>query len=390
LSRKPTRRAASIWATHDRDWRDPWQIVSHWQEAKRTSPELLRSHATPGWWEALGRSGITLVVSREYEHLLVAMTASAGGQRPLTSYFPMPHPSGIVFDRRRSVLHVASTRNPNQVYDLVPANLEKPAPLVPVRSRFFPGRLYMHDLALIGGRLYANAVGQNAVVRLHDDGRYMAEWWPRCIETDVGPAFGKNYIQLNSIGAGPSLARSYFSASADRLSSRRPSHKNFPVDGRGVIFSGRTRDVIARGLTRPHSVRLRDGQIWVDNSGYGEFGRVDDGQLTVIARLPGWTRGLCFVGDLAFIGTSRVIPRFRQYAPGLDVSRSVCGVHALDMRSGAVLGSITWSHGNQIFAIEAVPSTVTSGFPFIHGRRPADREKDLFYSFTATQVHGHD
>src|SRR5262249_14340443 len=162
-------------------------------------------------------------------------------------------------------------------------------------------------------------VGQNAIIRLYDDGRYERVWWPRCIETEAGPVIGQNHIQLNSIAAGKNLQNSYFSASAERLSARRPGHKNFPVDKRGVIFSGKTREPMARGLTRPHSARLHQGRVWVDNSGYGELGVAESGGFEPIVRLPGWTRGLCFHGQVAFVGTSRVIPRFQHYAPGLDV-----------------------------------------------------------------------
>src|SRR5207253_8648852 len=98
------------------------------------------------------------------------------------------------------------------------------------------------------------------------------------------------HTQLNSIAAGSDLKNSFFSASCDRISSRRPGHKNFPVDGRGVIFSGATREPMARGLTRPHSARLHERKVWVDNSGYGEFGFIEDEQLSVISKLPGWTR----------------------------------------------------------------------------------------------------
>jgi len=255
-------------------------------------------------------------------------------------------------------------------------------PLVPVRSRFYPGCLYLHDLALVGGRLHANAVGQNAVVRLDPDGGYERVWWPRSIETEHGPAFAPNYLQLNSIAAGPDLAGSYFSASAGAPSARRPGQRHFPVDGRGVVFSGVTREPVARGLTRPHSARLRAGRLWVDDSGYGEVGVVEDGRFRAVARLPGWTRGLAFRGDVAFVGTSRVLPRFRQYAPGLDVDTSVCGLHAIDATSGTVLGSITWPWGNQIFAVECVPEDFTSGFPFpARARRAVARETRLFYAF---------
>jgi uncharacterized protein (TIGR03032 family) len=224
------------------------------------------------------------------------------------------------------------------------------------------------------------------VVRLDDDGTFERVWWPRCIETKRGPVFGQNHLQLNSIAGGPGPEASYYSASLDSLSQRRPGHKNFPVDRRGVVFDGATREPMARGLTRPHSARLHAGRVWVDNSGYGEFGFIRDGKLEVVTRLPGWTRGLCFAGGVAFVGTSRVIPRFRQYAPGLDVDASVCGVFAVDVSSGRVLGSLTWPCGNQIFAIDWLSETASTGFPFEARSRPASEKlKKLFYAFDVSQ-----
>ena len=392
----------TLWAGHHAEWRDPAQVVSQWREADRTDPALLRHTVRGDWWGLLAERGITLLVTREYEHLVMALGADAVG-RPHVSFLPLPHPSGAAVDRARGVVHVASTRNPNQVYDLMPVRGRAPRAgdrgetggaddagadggggvLVPVRSRFLPGCLYLHDLALIGGALHGNAAGQNAVVRLHDDGRHERVWWPRAIETDAGPVFGRNHLQLNSIAAGAGLDRSFFSASAEAMSARRPGHRNFPVDRRGVVFSGATREPAVRGLTRPHSARLYNGAVWVDNSGYGEVGAGDaDGRFTPVARLPGWTRGLCFHGDLAFVGTSRVIPRFRQYAPGLDVDKSVCGVHAVDAASGRVLASLRWPAGNQIFAVEWLPRAWTAGLPFRAGaRRAAAQERRLFSAF---------
>src|SRR5438046_894634 len=79
--------------------------------------------------------------------------------------------------------------------------------LLPVQSRYLPGCLYLHDLALIGGELYANAVGLNAVVRLPRGGGFEPVWWPRCIDTENGPRMDRNYLQLNSIAPGPTLKR---------------------------------------------------------------------------------------------------------------------------------------------------------------------------------------
>jgi uncharacterized protein (TIGR03032 family) len=240
---------------------------------------------------------------------------------------------------------------------------------------------------MIGDGLYANAVGQNAVVRLGGVERSERVWWPRCIERDNRPIFSQNHIQLNSIAAGADLEGSDFAASLDEVSHRRPGHRNFPVDGRGVIFSGATREPVVRGLTRPHSARLHHRRLWVDNSGYGEVGMVRYGRFVPVARLPGWTRGLCFHGTIAFVGTSRVIPRFQQYAPGLDVERAQCGVHAVDTKTGRVIGSLIWPYGNQVFSVDWVVSSWASGLPFRVGtKRATARERQLFYAFSTEPV----
>jgi uncharacterized protein (TIGR03032 family) len=394
-SKAPSRKEpAEMWAQHNAEWRDAAQITSQWQEAAATDPQLLRYRVRGRFWETLAESRMTLIVTREYEHMVIAMRADAA--RPKVTFMRLPHPSGVAVDRARGTVFIASTRNPNQVYDLAPVTSLRPRldvklfpleerPLVPVRSRFLPGSLYLHDLALIGRSLYATAVGENSIVRLYDDGRTERVWWPRAIETADGPTFTQNYIQLNSIAAGRTLRSSYFSASAESMGARRPGHRNFPVDGRGVIFYGATREVFARGLTRPHSARLHEGRVWVDNSGYGELGFTERGRFTPVVRLPGWTRGLCFHNNVAFVGTSRVIPRFSRYAPGLDLDESRCGVHAVDALTGRVLGSLTWPYGNQIFAVEMIESSTATGFAFTASQgRALDRQKKLFYTFATT------
>jgi uncharacterized protein (TIGR03032 family) len=382
----------ALWAGQIEEFRDPAEVIAYWQDAGRIDPRLPEFEADEGWWSTLHELNITLLVTREYEHLLISMRMP-GSSGPAMSMMRMPHPSGLAVDLHRGVVHVASTRNPNQIFDLMP--LEGLIPrldaqhigveercLLPVRTRFLPGCLYIHDLAMINGELHANSVGQNAVVKLHDSGKYERVWWPKCVETEKGPVFGQNHLQLNSIAAGQSLETSFFSASTDEITSLRPGDPRFPVDARGVIFSGASREVVARGLTRPHSARFFGDRLWVDNSGYGQVGYIEDGKFHSIAGFPGWTRGLSFYGRTMFVGISRVLSRFSQYAPGLDVQSSRCGIYAVDTESGRLTGAITWPFGSQIFALEAVPTGFTTGFPFGCGKRSdQDHDKRIFYSF---------
>ncbi|AFM22892.1 DUF4915 domain-containing protein [Desulfomonile tiedjei] len=383
--------SAVLETMHDRAFRDPAEVLACWQSARDVKPELLEFRVNGRWWEVLGELGITLFVSREYEHLLLALRMD-DETGPDISMMRLPHPSGIAVNRESGVVHVAATRNPNQIFDLMPVqgriprldvetDLTENRFLVPVQSRFLPGCLYVHDLAIIGGVLHANAVGENAIIEISPTGSRRV-WWPKCIETPHGPVFGQNHLQLNSIAAGDTVPNSFFSASTDEITERRPGNPDFPVDRRGVIISGDTREPIARGLTRPHSARMHVGKIWVDNSGYGELGFIEESRFQTVSRLPGWTRGLCFCDEIAFVGISKVLSRFTNYAPGLDPAVALCGVHAVNIQTGETVGSIVWPFGSQIFAVEWLPSDFTTGFPFRPFKPLSEKEERLlFYSF---------
>jgi uncharacterized protein (TIGR03032 family) len=381
----PSRRPGALWRRQGRELRDPQQVAAQWEWAAPADPRRLEHEVHGRFWQALEDAGGSLLVSREYEHLLVALNVVRGRRR--VSYMRLPHPSGIAVDAARGRVHVASTRNPNMIFDLAPCRtfVERDgvaAPralegaLLPARCRYLPGSLYLHDLALIGGRLHGNAVAWNAVVEIADDGAFRPVWWPRSIDSANGPCHGRNYVQLNSIAAGRGLRESFFSASAAAPGRERPGQIRFPVDGRGVIFSGRTRAPVTRGLTRPHSARLAEGTLWVANSGYGEFGRAAE-RFEPAAVLPGWTRGVAIAGGVAFVGTSQVLPRFEAYAPGIDPRRCRTGVHAVRLADGKVLGSLVWPAGNQIFALELAEGLGAIGFPFT--RRGAERAVERLF-----------
>jgi uncharacterized protein (TIGR03032 family) len=386
-------RDEALWAHHHAEFRDPDGVVCQWQPSGEIDPQLLRCSVRGKFWDALAEAGQTLIVTREYEHLVIALAISNG--KPRISCLRLPHPNGVAVDQTKGRLYIASTRNPNMIFEFAAcsdsvrrdgAGKSSSDFLLPVQARYLPGCLYIHDIAVIKGKLFANAVGMNAVVELPFDGGFKTVWWPRCIDGRNGKRlFGKNYLQLNSIAPAEDINSSFFSASAAEPSARRPGHLNFPVDGRGVIFYGRTRQVVAEGLTRPHSARLIGPTLWVDNSGYGEVGRISDGRFEAIARLPGWTRGLGACGNVAFVGTSRVIPRFACYAPGIDIEKSQTGIHALDLKSGRVLGSIIWPRGNQIFGVEFTRGIKTQGFPLsISATKTTGQRNSTQFYFTAS------
>ncbi len=112
----------------------------------------------------------------------------------------------------------------------------------------------------------------------------------------------------------------------------------------GIVIDVATGERLLGGLSMPHSPRLRDGTLYLLNSGAGEFGRADlaAGRFEPIAFCPGYLRGLAFVGArFAVVGLSRPRAEASTFA-GLALGETLaakgvsarCGLMVIDLRSG--------------------------------------------------------
>ncbi len=360
--------------------REPSEVICGDYKTNGVLPESLEYTVHGDFLSILEKLNITLLVSREYEHLVIALSSKKKKLRQ--SFIHLPHPSGIAVDAKTNKVYVAATRNPNQIVELAiahnPASKSAEKFLTPARVKYYGGGYYFHDLALINGELYANSVGKNSVIKVDFNSSESDKvvWSPLPVKENT-----RNHIQLNSIAAGKSIADSYFSASAEKPIQYKPGDLKFPVDKTGVIFQGKTGKIVARGLTRPHSARLYKGKIWVDNSGYGEFGSIENGKFASFAKLPGWTRGLCFKDNVAFVGVSKVIQQYKAYAPGIKEKQQQCGVYAINMTTKKIMGHIEWPFGNQIFGIEPIGYNACNGFLFTGANKSTEQELNFFSNY---------
>ncbi|TWT57513.1 hypothetical protein KOR42_08740 [Thalassoglobus neptunius] len=125
----------------------------------------------------------------------------------------------------------------------------------------------------------------------------------------------------------------------------------------GVLIDVESDEVISRKLSMPHSPRWYRDQLWILHSGTGGFGRIDleTGKYEEITRLPGFTRGLTFAGNLALIGLSQV--RESATFSGIplcdELTERTCGVWVVDIETGATVGFVRFEDAVQeIFAVE--------------------------------------
>lgn len=128
----------------------------------------------------------------------------------------------------------------------------------------------------------------------------------------------------------------------------------------GVIVDITTDEVVAEGLSMPHSPRWHDGRLWFLQSGTGSLNVLDPttGEHEEITRLPGFTRGLSFVGPYALVGLSQVR---ESVFSGLPVTQSAeernCGVWAVDGRTGETVGFLRFTGTvTEIFDVQLIPA----------------------------------
>ncbi len=113
----------------------------------------------------------------------------------------------------------------------------------------------------------------------------------------------------------------------------------------GVVIDVQANEVLARGLSMPHSPRVYRDKLYIVNSGTGEFGSIDrkTGDFQPIAFCPGYLRGMSFHGDYAIVGLSK--PRKDGTFSGLALDDALaeknaeaqCALYIIDLRSGDIV-----------------------------------------------------
>ncbi len=239
-------RTEAHWAEDDKAWRNPEDVVAGWQRSDPLDHRLLDATVSGDWWAVLDRLDACVIVSREYEHLLLALTVAPEG--PRQSFMSLPHPSGLAFDARpndsTSPARATQTsslswrQRDGMEHEWNGATPLGDRPLAPLSATFLPGRLYLHDLALIaspvrqrGGPECRRALGgagraRSCLVAPRSRAR-------RATRTCHATTFSSTRSQL-----GRTCPHLSFQPPPTNLLRRLPGHRNFPVDRRGVIFSG--------------------------------------------------------------------------------------------------------------------------------------------------------
>jgi uncharacterized protein (TIGR03032 family) len=135
----------------------------------------------------------------------------------------------------------------------------------------------------------------------------------------------------------------------------------------GCVIDVRSDEVIATGLSMPHSPRVYRDKLWLLNSGTGHFGFIDrsSGRFEQVAFCPGYLRGLSFHGDYAIVGLSK--SRENKTFSGLALDENLragdaearCGLQVIDLRTGDVVHWIRMEGVvTELYDVVSLPSVI--------------------------------
>lgn len=333
--------------------------------AATVSPqEPLRSVHTANFGLLLEQLGITLLVSTYQAGKLVLLRADGGVIN--THFRTFNVPMGVACDGQR--LAVGTGMEIKEFHN-VPAVARKLEPagkhdvcFLP-RTSHFTGNVQIHEMAWVGNELVFVNTRFSCLATRATEHSFVPLWRPRFISA-LAP---EDRCHLNGLGLRDGQLR-YVTAlgATDDPAGWRSNKKSG-----GILLDVPTGEVIATGLSMPHSPRWHAERLWVLDSGNGSLSVADEaiGQLTSVAQLPGFTRGLDFCGCFAFVGLSQV--RETAVFSGIAIAERperCCGVWVVDIVTGQIVAFLKFEDALQeIFAVQVLPAR----FPDVINDNPA-------------------
>jgi uncharacterized protein (TIGR03032 family) len=326
------------------------------ERVKADDPAPLRAVHTPNFPGLLRQLGASLLVTTYQAGKLVMVRDE--GDHLNTHFRSFQAPMGMALSGDRLAIGTKI-----QVWEFVdvPAvtgKLEPPgrhdACFLP-RSCHVTGNIQIHEMAWgTGGALWVVNTRFSCLCTLDGSASFAPQWRPPFV-TALEPT---DRCHLNGLGMEGGRPR-YVTALGE---TNEPAGWRENKARGGILIDVASGEVITRGLSMPHSPRWYAGRLWVCESGTGTFGFIDPKTHTYkpVAEAPGFTRGVDFAGNLAFVGLSQV--RESAVFSGIPITERLaadqrtCGVCVIDLTSGQVVALLRFESGVQeVFAVTLLP-----------------------------------
>ncbi|WP_373481203.1 TIGR03032 family protein [Geminocystis sp.] len=203
---------------------------------------------------------------------------------------------------------------------------------------YVTGDLDIHDIVVLDNEqiVFVNTLF-NCLATVSPTHSFIPLWKPKFISKLAS----EDRCHLNGLAIRDGQARYVTAVSQSDIVDGWREHRHHG----GCVIDIQTNEIIATGLSMPHSPRFYQDKLWLHNSGKGEFGYVDlqTGKFESIAFCPGYLRGLAFSGNYAIVGLSKSRKNknfaslaFNETLAEKDISPR-CGIYIIDLTRGDIV-----------------------------------------------------
>lgn len=322
--------------------------------AQAQDGDALGSVHTTGFPNVLHQLGGCLVLSTYQAGKLVILRPD--GDAINTHFRNFLRPMGMAADHERLALgtHIEIVEFRNM--PAVAAQLQDPPrhdAVYLARRGHITGAIDIHEMAFDAqGELWFVNTLFSCLCTLDDRSSFVPRWRPHFV-SHYAP---EDRCHLNGLAMRDGRPR-YLTALGETNTAQ--GWRQNKRDG-GILIDMERDRILARGLSMPHSPRWYDGRLWLLESGRGKLVTIDpdDGTKTDVANVPGFARGLDFLGPVAFIGLSqlRESNAFTDIEVTEDNRDRQSGVWCVHLGTGNTIAFLKFTGGVQeIFAVQALP-----------------------------------
>ncbi|MCB0330191.1 MAG: TIGR03032 family protein [Bdellovibrionales bacterium] len=209
------------------------------------------------------------------------------------------------------------------------------------RSCHVTGDVAAHQAEFVGDDFYFVNTRFSCVCAVREDASFTPIWKPHFV-SGIAP---EDRCHLNGFCFEDSHLR-YATALGE---SDEPEGWRDQKASGGVLIDVKAREVLARGLSMPHSPKLHNGKLYCLESGRGRLVSIDrvSGEVQEVARFPGFLRGLDFVDRFAFVGLCKL--RGEKMFRGLPIEelhdQLKCAVFVVDLQTGQTVAFMEFTKG---------------------------------------------
>ena len=336
-----------------------------------TSDSLLPVTHTPSFPAILAEIGHSLVVSGYQANKLILM--SAVNEQLAIDAHSFDKPMGIAVDKDRLAI---ATRGIIKEYARASIPQNRMDPNVPSDAHYVPlkdshtGKTDIHEMSYLESGLTFVNTRFSCLCNLADGISFKPIWRP----PTVSAYDAMDTCHLNGLGVRDGIARYATSLGI----SNEPFGWRKNTSSGGVLIDIESDEILASGLSMPHSPRWHRDAIWYLESGKGAICTLSTGnhETQSIASLPGFTRGLCFFKNLAFVGVSRA--RGTSEFSGIEITKEVAardsGIWVIDTNNGNTLAALKFGNDiDEVFSVELMPHKCPALLPY-----PSDTTHETF------------